>query len=126
MISPSFLTAWKPTLMCVILIYITWFISTPPCSQSSSAFLARLFLLLHRFRSHNGETTELRQPSRLSALYLNALFARLSSLIRPCTKRSSETSCSRSYPHSMLLVPLSSLFTRSRHLDSTKKSNLIT
>jgi hypothetical protein len=48
---------------------------------SANALLARLASLLHRFRPHNGESTELPQPSRPSAFHIHALLARLSSLI---------------------------------------------
>ncbi|KAG2753638.1 WD40 repeat-like protein [Suillus brevipes Sb2] len=48
---------------------------------SVNALLTRLSSLLHRFRPDNGESTELPQPSRPSALHMRALLARLSSLI---------------------------------------------
>jgi hypothetical protein len=49
--------------------------------SSVNALLSRLSSLLHRFRPENGESTELPQPSRLSAFHIHALLARLSSLI---------------------------------------------
>ncbi|KIK45762.1 hypothetical protein CY34DRAFT_801228 [Suillus luteus UH-Slu-Lm8-n1] len=49
--------------------------------SSVNALLARLSSLLHCFRSDNGESTELPQPSRHLAFHIHALLARLSALI---------------------------------------------
>ncbi|KAG2123059.1 WD40-repeat-containing domain protein [Suillus clintonianus] len=49
--------------------------------SSASPLLARLSLLLHRFRHDNAEATERLQPSTPSRLHLQVLLARLSSLI---------------------------------------------
>ncbi|KAG2032907.1 WD40-repeat-containing domain protein [Suillus americanus] len=49
--------------------------------SSASAFLARLALLLHRFRPDDAEANERPQPPTLSGSHLRVLFARLASLI---------------------------------------------
>jgi hypothetical protein len=119
-----FLTAWKPMLMCVISISITWFLSMSPCSQFTgehphppvNALLARLSSLLHRFRPDNGKATELPQHSRPSAFHLHALLARLSSLIhRSPPERDAQNELQQSSTHLRLYphVLLARLFSRS-------------
>jgi hypothetical protein len=88
--------------------------------SSVNALLARLSLLLHRFRPGNGETTDLPQPSRPFAFHPHALLARLLSLIHHSPPENDapdglEQPSTTFWldPH-MLLTHLSSLFPRSR------------
>jgi hypothetical protein len=88
--------------------------------SSVNAILARLSLLLHRFRPEKCETINLPQPSRPSTFRLHTLLAPLLSLIHhsPSENDASDdlqqpTMPSRLDPH-ILLARLSSLFPRSR------------
>jgi hypothetical protein len=95
--------------------------------SSSSALLARLSLLLHRFRSNKAEATELPQPSTSSGLHPRVLFVRLFSLVHrsppendAATELQQASTPSRLGPHA-LLVRLSSLWPRSR-LDTDEET----
>ncbi|KAG2134536.1 hypothetical protein DEU56DRAFT_950186 [Suillus clintonianus] len=88
--------------------------------SSASALFSHLSSLLHRFRHHNAEATELPQPPTPSRLHLQVLLARLSSLIHrspPENDAASElqqpSTPSRLDLHA-LLARLSSLRPRSR------------
>jgi hypothetical protein len=135
----GFSMAWKPMSMCVIGISITQFLqsqslrsqSSPTSGaylhSSSSALLARLSLLLRRFRSNKAEATELPQPSTSSGLHPRVLFVRLFSLVHrsppendAATELQQPSTPSRLDPHA-LLVRLSSLWPRSR-LDTDEET----
>jgi hypothetical protein len=88
--------------------------------SSVNAILARLSLLLHRFRPEKCETIDIPQPSRPSTFHPRALLARLLSLIRHSPPENDvpddlqqPSMPSRLGPH-ILLARLSSLFPRSR------------
>jgi hypothetical protein len=92
--------------------------------SSVIALLARLSLLLYRFRPENGETTNLPPPSRPSKFHPHALLTRFLSLIHHSPPENDvpddlqqPSMPSRLDPH-VLLARLSSLFLRSRlHTD---------
>jgi hypothetical protein len=91
--------------------------------SSVIALLARLSLLLYRFRPENGETTDRPQPSRPSAFRSHALLARFLSLIHHSPPENDvpddlqqPSIPSQLNPH-ILLARLSSLFPRSRLTD---------
>jgi hypothetical protein len=88
--------------------------------SSVIALLARLSLLLYRFRPENGETTDRPQPSRPSAFRSHALLARFLSLIHHSPPENDvpddlqQPSIPLRLNLHILLARLSSLFPRSR------------
>ncbi|KAG2758227.1 hypothetical protein P692DRAFT_201015139 [Suillus brevipes Sb2] len=88
--------------------------------SSTSALLARLASLLHRFRPDNAEANEPSQPLTLSGLHLRVFFARLLSVIHRSPAENDApnelqqpSTPSRLHLHA-LLARISSLFPRSQ------------